>query len=314
VGSPASEASRFAADVLAGLSSPQRTLPCKYLYDATGSALFDKITTTPEYYPTRTEIGILRDRLAEIAELVGFGADVVELGGCNPQKARLLLAGLDEPRYYVPIDVAAAGLTAAARRMVAEFPGLRVWPLAADFAALDALPTPIASGGHTLYFFPGSTVGNFAPADAVALLANLRVLARHASLLIGVDLVKDKATLERAYNDASGYTAAFNLNILAHVNRRLSGNFDPDAWEHLAFYDEARQRIEMHLRSRRTQTVTIAGRQLTILKDETIHTECSYKHTVPGFQALAARAGFQAVRAWTDPDERFSVHYLRTAR
>jgi L-histidine N-alpha-methyltransferase len=299
------------AEVLRDLSTPQKTLPCRLFYDDVGSRLFDRITKTPEYYPTRTELDLLADHLGEISDLVGPDADLVELGSCNELKARLLLRCLERPRTYVPIDVAANSLAAAAQRLRATFPTLEVAPMVADFTSLEALPTGVARRHRTLFYFGGSTIGNFAPNAAVMLLASWRALAPSSSLLIGVDLRKATARLEAAYNDSAGYTAAFNLNILAHLNARLGADFEVARFEHVAYYDEAQGRVEMHLRSRADQLVQIGPAKLRFRAGETIHTENSYKYTPESFQQLASRAGFRPLRCWVDTEGLFSLHYLK---
>jgi dimethylhistidine N-methyltransferase len=301
----------FLQDALAGLKGPRKTLPCKYFYDAAGSQLFDLICETPEYYPTRTELALLRESLDEIAFLAGPGADVVELGSCNSSKGRLLLKGLHAPRSYIPVDVSAAALRTAAREMQEAFPTVKVRPLAADFTAIEALPISQGDGGRVLFYFAGSTIGNFEPEAAVRFLLRLRALAPAGAVLIGVDLRKPRDILERAYNDAAGYTAAFNKNLLLHANRRLGADFDVDAFEHRAFYAEDLGRIEMHLCSRRDQTVRIGGETVRFRRGETIHTECSYKYTVEAFQKLARGAGFTPQCCWVDAQRLFSLHYLR---
>ena len=297
--------------MVAGLTAPRKHLAPKYFYDARGSALFEAITGLPEYYPTRTELGLLSRHGAEMAALLPEGAGLVEFGSGSSAKVRALLAHLRRPALYVPVDVSAAYLAAEAERLRHDLPALKVAPLAADFTRPFALPRE-AEGLPLVGFFPGSTIGNFEPEAAGALLARFGgVLGRGALLLVGVDLVKHPAILDAAYNDAAGVTAAFNLNLLARINRELGADLDLDAFAHRAFYDAARQRIEMHLVSRRRQTARVSGVTVSFAEGETVHTENSYKYEVERFQALAAGAGWSAASVWTDPERLFSVHALR---
>jgi dimethylhistidine N-methyltransferase len=297
----------FAAEVLAGLRRRPRYVPPKFFYDAEGSRLFEAITELPEYYPTRTEIGILQERAGEIARRVGTGGLLVEPGGASPAKARILLDGL-QPCAYVPMDISREHLWLAADQVAAEYPWLEVHAACTDFTRLLEVP-PAAPTGTRVAFFPGSSIGNFDPEDAVGFLATVAELVRpNGFLLIGVDLKKDPARLEAAYDDAAGITAAFNLNLLVRMNRELGADFDLDAWRHRALYDADRGRIEMHLVSRRAQTVQVAGVPFDFAADETIHTENSYKYGVEEFQALARRAGFTPEAVWLDSERLFSVH------
>jgi L-histidine N-alpha-methyltransferase len=307
------EADAFLADVVEGLSRPARALPCKYFYDARGSALFDAICELEEYYPTRTETALLARRAADIAAFAGPEAAVVELGSGSSVKVRLLLDALDRPALYVPVDISRDHLLASAARLAGDYPALTVVPVAADYVQGFALPCALAPE-RTLAFFPGSTIGNFTPEAAAAFLARLgRRLGRGSRLLIGVDLKKRREVLEAAYNDARGVTAAFNLNLLARINRELGGTFDLDGFRHRAFYDEGLGRIEMHLESVRPQTAAVGGHRFRFERGETIHTEISCKYSVPGFQRLAAGAGWGALGAWTDEAALFSIHALAFA-
>ena len=302
----------FAAEVLAGLRQTPRAIPPKFFYDARGSQLFDAITQTPEYYPTRTEIAILRDNAADIAARVGLGSLLVEPGSGSCAKVRILLEGL-RPCAYVPMDISRQHLRAAAEQVAAEFPWLEVHATCTDFTRALALP-PEAPQGPRVAFFPGSSIGNFAPQAAVEFLAAVAQLVGDGGfLLIGVDLKKDQAMLEAAYDDAAGVTAAFNLNLLARINRELDADFDLAFWRHHAFYNADLGRIEMHLLSTRGQRVRVAGEVFTFAAGDGIHTENSYKHGVEEFQALAARAGFAPAAVWRDARELFSVHLLRAA-
>ncbi len=300
----------FLADVLVGLSRPRKSLPCKYFYDREGSALFDAICTLDEYYPTRTETALLHDRAADVAALAGPGATLVELGSGSSVKVRILLDALDDPAMYVPVDISREHLVAAAARLAGDYPAVTVVPVAADYVRGFALPRGVRPD-RMVVFFPGSTIGNFRPAEALTFLRGLgQRLGAGTRLLIGVDLRKDRRILEAAYNDAAGVTAAFNMNLLARINRELSGTFDLTRFAHRAHYDAVRGRIEMHLKSLVPQTVRVAGRPFRFAAGETIHTENSYKYSVGGFRRLAARAGWAAEHGWTDADGLFSLHWM----
>ena len=301
----------FLADVWDGLGASPKALPAKYFYDAAGSALFEDITVLPEYYPTRTELGILDARGPEIAALLPAGAALVEFGSGSTAKLRRLLAHLPGLAAYVPVDVSEEFLGEQAQALRTDFPELSVAPVAADFTRAFALPDGLA-GTPLAGFFPGSTIGNFEPGEAARLLDVFgRILGPGAPLVIGVDLVKDRARLEAAYDDAAGVTAAFNRNLLHRINRELGGDLDPDSFAHRAFFNEAASRIEMHLVSRTAQTVRVGRRGFAFAAGESIHTENSYKYTLDGFRALAARAGWSPAAAWTDEAGLFSVHLLR---
>jgi dimethylhistidine N-methyltransferase len=301
----------FATELIQGLRARPRRIAPKWFYDAAGSALFERICETPEYYPTRTEFALLDRHLPAIAALVGPGAEIVEFGAGSLRKVRLLLDALQAPRRYVPVDISAAYLRSASDALRAERPGLDVRPLAADFTGPLELPP---AAGRRVGFFPGSSIGNWEPADAERLLRRFAGWLDGGGLLIGVDLVKDPDVLHAAYNDAAGVTAAFNLNLLARANREAGADFVLDGWAHSAFYNPPLSRIEMHLVSRRDQSVGVAGAVFDIAEGDSIHTENSYKYTVPGFQALARRAGFAPDAVWVDADRRFSVHWLTKER
>ncbi len=308
---PLSENGLFLADVWDGLGASPKVLPAKYFYDAAGSALFEQITVLPEYYPTRTELGILDARGPEIAALLPEGAALVEFGSGSTAKLRRLLRHLPGLSAYLPVDVSGEFLREQADLLRGDFPDLTVEPVVADFTRPFALPEGFENRALA-GFFPGSTIGNFEPGEAARLLDVFgRILGPGAMLVLGVDLVKDRSVLEAAYDDAAGVTAAFNLNLLHRINGELDGEIDPDAFAHRAFFNEAASRIEMHLVSRRAQSVRVAGRGFAFAEGESIHTENSYKYTLDGFRALAARAGWASVEAWTDRDELFSVHALR---
>lgn len=305
---PAGEFAR--AMRLALAETPHRISP-KFFYDAAGSALFDRICELPEYYPTRTELALLDRHAQEMASLIGPEADLIEFGAGSATKVRLLLSALQQPRRFVPIDISADHLQGAAAALRRDHPGLDVHPLAADFTRPIQLP-PLPDGGRArrVGFFPGSSIGNFSPDEAVTFLRQAAELLRGGGLLIGADLVKDPALLHAAYNDGAGVTAAFNLNLLARANRELGTDFDTAQFAHYAFYEPRLQRIEMHLVSRRNQTVRLGGDAFEVLEGQTLHTENSQKFTVDGFRRLARQAGFAPGPVWTDPKSHFSVHWL----
>ena len=298
-------------EILHGLRSPVKTLPSKLFYDEAGSQLFDRITRLPEYYLTRTELAIMEAAVGEMCGEIGPGALVVELGSGSSRKTRALLDRLKRPAGYVPVDISAGSLAASARAIAARYPDLEVLPVCADYEQDFALPVPAVEARKTVVYYPGSTIGNFHSEDAVDFLRRIRsVCGGGCEILIGVDLKKDPGLLHRAYNDCEGVTAAFNMNILAHLNRVYGLAFDLDRFEHLAFYNESEGRIEMHLRSPSAQTIEINGAQIHLAAGECIWTESSYKFTLPEFGALASKAGFAVKRVWMDFNRLFSVQYL----
>jgi len=304
------DADLFAADVVAGLRANPKRLSPKYFYDATGSELFERITLLPEYYPTRTELQILGDYADEIVAFAPPDAALIEFGSGSATKVRILLRASPRLTVYVPVDISGEFLNAQAKRLQQEFPEVAVVPVAADFSRPFNLPRRAFSRPR-IGFFPGSTIGNLEPQEAISFLCHgARILGPGATLIIGVDLVKDPAILHKAYNDSAGVTAKFNLNLIARINRELDADFDLQAFEHLAFYNEDRQRIEMHLVSRLDQKVDIAGTIIEFSAGETIHTENSYKYTIDGFAALAEGAGWSSGAVWTDSARLFSVHAL----
>ena len=300
--------SEFAAALLQGLTASSKSIPCRFLYDAIGSALFERITELPEYYPTRTETAILRKLAPEIARSVAAGTALVEFGSGSSCKTELLLAELSDLHAYVPIDISAPALRDAHERINRRHPNLLVVPICADFAQPLVLPLSISSRPR-LGFFPGSTIGNLAEFEAVNLLANMkRMLGKGGRLIIGADLKKDEGRLVRAYDDAEGVTATFNLNLLARANRELGADFDVDQFDHLALYDARGGRIEMYLVSQTAQTVRLLGRRISFEAGERIHTEHSHKYDIESFHALGKRAGWRPLDVWTDDDRLFSVH------
>ncbi len=302
----------FLADTLAGLGASPKTMSPKYFYDKRGSEIFDDICRTPEYYVTRTEMALLKSMGADLKALAPAEASVVEYGSGSSWKIRALLDALKDPAEYVAIDISSDHLREAATLIARDYPAIQVGAICADFTQPIALPTDVAaSAGGRLGFLPGSTIGNLTPEHATAFLTHARdLLGDDGSLLIGVDLVKNTERLEAAYNDAGGHTAAFNLNLLVRMQTELGADIDPDAFEHRAFFNPERQRIEMHLAARRATAITVGGQTFAFAAGETIHTENSHKYTVDGFHRIARSADFTAREVWCDPDDLFSLHYL----
>ena len=304
------EQETFLADVIAGLSDNPKRLGAKYFYDAAGSRLFEEITGLPEYYPTRTEMGILHRDAARLMGELAPGTALVEFGSGSTAKVRVLLDAAPSLAAYVPVDISAEFLGAEATRLQDDYPHLKVLPVAADFTGLFELP-PQVRGRPLVGFFPGSTIGNFEPHEADAFLRRAaRILGPSSRFIVGVDLVKDERVLHAAYNDAAGVTARFNLNVLTRINRELGADFDLDAFAHRAFFNSARSRIEMHLQSLARQQVRVARRTIPFRAGETIHTENSYKYTLDSFSALARGSGWTPLSAWTDSGANFSMHVL----
>ena len=311
---PLDAAADFARDVLAGLAREHKSIPCTWLYDHRGSELFEQITQLPEYYPTRTETWLLERCAGEIAALAGARASVIELGSGSSRKTPLLLAALDAPACYMPIDISAQFLAESVLPLRERFPALRIEPRVADFTRLgllDGLPR----GGRRLVFFPGSTIGNFVPEAAVALLERIgTAVGPGALMVVGADATQDPAVLIPAYDDAQGVTAAFNKNLLVRINRELGADFSLSAFRHEARFDAQHRRIEMHLVSQYTQRVTVSGRSFRFAAGESIHTENSYKYGIVQFQALAQRAGWAQRQMWMDGRSRFALHVLERTR
>ena len=307
------ERTQFGRDAVAGLRHETRRLAPKYFYDAAGSALFDRICELPEYYPTRTEIRILRDNAKAIAQVVGPNAEVVEFGAGSLTKIRLLFdafAAGAAPGRYLPVDISGEHLHMAARRLQDEYPALRIQPVVADYTMPLILPKAAAGAGKRVGFFPGSSLGNFQPDEALEFLRQAARLLQGGGLLVGVDLVKEPAVLHAAYNDRQGVTAEFNLNLLRRMNAELAADFDLDGFAHYAFYQAARQRVEMHLVSKRRQAVRIGEERFEFAEGDCILTEESHKFTVDSFRALAQAAGFSPGPVWIDEQRLFSVHWL----
>jgi len=299
------------ADVLAGLRDDPKRISPMYFYDAAGSILFDRICELPEYYPTRTETRILEQHGDDIARSIGDDALLVEFGSGSSLKTRLLLDRLPTLAAYVPVDISRSHLMNAAQAISASYPDLEVMPVCADFTQPFALPAPRRPAERTVIFFPGSTIGNFDPPAALDLLKVMRRVAGPlGGLVVGTDLVKDPAVLVRAYDDAAGVTAEFNMNVLRRFNKEMGANFDLNQFRHRAIWNAESSRIEMHLVSRRRQRVRLAGETLAFEAGEHIVTEHCHKYTVPGFAAQAARARWEATAHWLDDRGYFSVNYL----
>jgi dimethylhistidine N-methyltransferase len=298
-------------ELIDGLRQPEKMISPKYFYDERGSQLFEEITRLPEYYPTETELGIMRDNIGEIAQLVGKQASLIEYGSGSSLKTRVLLEHLDELAAYVPVDISEDHLLESASQIRREFPGLDVLPVVADFTQPFQLPSPKVMPVRNIVYFPGSTIGNFTHDAAHELL---RVMHEEAgaggALLIGVDLQKDPAIIERAYNDSAGVTAEFNRNMLRHLNREFGADFDLEAFAHSARYNEEEGRIEIRLISEQDQEFTLGDVSFSIDRDEAILTEYSHKYTPEGFAAMAEAAGFSVERVWMDAGRLFSVQYL----
>jgi dimethylhistidine N-methyltransferase len=299
----------FRQDVVAGLSLPQKALAPKHFYDAAGSRLFERICRLPEYYLTRAELALTRAHLGAVARFAGRGGVLLEYGSGESLKTRLLLRAM-RPAVYMPVDISADALEAAVRKLAREFPRLRIAPVLGDFMRPLALPALPGRERRTVYF-PGSTIGNLTPQEAQAFLKMTRgQVGARGAMLVGVDLKKDANILHAAYNDRRGVTAAFNLNLLARINRELGADFDLRRFSHYAFYNAPLGRIEMHLVSLRGQTVNVGEHRFAFAAGESIHTENSYKYAVAEFQALAAQAGFRGDKVWMDRKGLFALHGL----
>ena len=297
-------------EIVAGLQQAEKMISPKYFYDERGSQLFDQITTLPEYYPTETEFGIMRDNIEEIAALIGPQASLIEYGSGSSRKTRILLDHLIDQAVYVPVDISEEHLLASAEQIRAEFPALEVLPVVADFTRRFDLPNPTVMPLRNIVYFPGSTIGNFTQDAACELLKVMYDEAgEDGAMLIGVDLQKDPAIIEAAYNDSAGVTAEFNLNMLRHLNREYGSDFDLDSWEHDAQYNTTKGRVEIRLINDSEQTVSIGDDTVVVEKGEGILTEYSHKYTLEGFAKMAEDAGFRVEHVWTDADRLFSVQY-----
>ena len=300
----------FRSAVARGLSAPLKSIECKYLYDESGSELFDQICSTPEYYPTRTEIQILTNCAGEIAEIAGDGTEIIEFGSGASLKTRLLLHAFNRPLAYVPVDISAKYLWRAVAALQHDFPFLDIFPAVADFTK-HLYIEPHSGKGIRLLFFPGSTIGNFETSEAVNLLARTRHDLTPDYFVIGFDLVKERKLLEEAYDDAAGITAAFNLNLLLRINTELGGNFDISGFRHEARYNEIKSRVEMHIVSLKAQRVRVGEYEFDFASGESIHTENCHKYSCTSFEALAAKAGWRVERIWMDEKDLFAVALLK---
>lgn len=304
----------FLAEVLAGLSKSPKSVPPKFFYDETGSHLFNKICETPEYYVTRTEVALLETYGAEISRLAGPSRAVIEYGCGSSLKINALLNGLTDPAEYLAIDISKEHLLQTVADIAVSHPAIKVGAICADFFRDLDLPKTVGEGSRRLAFFPGSTIGNQSPEEAAQFLNIVRKTIGHdGSLLIGVDLEKDSAILNPAYNDDDGHTASFNLNVLHRIRSELRGNLDISRFRHDAFFNESLHRMEMHLVSLCDQDISVGGQTFHFADQETIHTENSYKYTVDRFSDLAMSAGFRITQTWIDPDCLFSIHYLEVS-
>jgi dimethylhistidine N-methyltransferase len=303
--------SRFRADVLRGLAARAKEIPPKYFYDEAGSALFEQITTLEEYYLTRTEQAIMRRHAAEMGELLGPRCQLIEYGSGSSSKTRLLLDHLEDPAGYVPVDISRDHLLRSAEALSTAYPNLEVLPLYADFTGPITVPSPRLRASKRIVYFPGSTIGNLVPLEAVALLRNTaKLFGAGGGLLLGADLKKDPSVLEAAYNDRRGVTAAFNLNLLVRINRELGGDFVVSQFAHHSFYNASAGRIEMHLVSQCVQHVQIGDSKFPFAQGESIHTENSYKYSLGDLRRLAAAAGLVVAAIWMHDSRQFSVSYL----
>ena len=294
-----------------GLQKDQKELPCKLFYDERGSKLFERICRLHEYYPTRTETAIMQQNVHEVVDLVGHGAMLIEYGSGSSSKVRILLDHLPEVAAYVPVDISKEQLFMAAQGLKRDYAELEIIPVSADYNNLFELPIIGKKVFHKLAYFPGSTIGNFYPIQAIDFMRNIAdVVGPGGGLLIGTDLQKDTKVLNKAYNDRAGVTAAFNLNMLIHINAEFGADFNVDQFKHFAFYNEELGRIEMHLISQANQTAHIVGEAFNFKEGESILTEVSYKYTLEGFAEMAYEAGFVVIEAWVDPKNYFSVQNL----
>ena len=306
--------SDFLADVIAGLSSNPRTLPCKYFYDERGAAFFQKICELPEYYITRTELDILDRNRAEIASQLGANIELIGLGTGAGTKTRILIEALESPTVYIPVDISEKQLRESTALFQRIFPDLEILPVCADYLQPVVLPSSSRKPARNIVYFPGSTIGNFEPTEAEEFLRRVaNVCRQNGGLLIGADLKKDPHVLEAAYNDSTGVTAQFNLNLLDRINRELGADFDLDQGRHRAIYNSGAGRIEMHLISEIDQFVHLDEQKFHFRRSEKIITEFSYKYAPEEFAAVAGKAGFEFVRMWTDDARLFGVFYLVTA-
>ena len=310
IGAPDAAQTEFMLDLKQGLARQRKSISPKYFYDEAGSKFFDQICELPEYYPTRTELSILQKHAYEIALHLGPQAEILEFGAGSMQKVRVLLDAMDRPARYIPIDISAEHLQGAASKLASDYPDLQVEPLEADYTQDLVLPPDMPPEGRRVGFFPGSTLGNFEPLDALRFMHMCAKTLQGGALILGADLVKNPDLLHAAYNDSQGVTADFNRNVLVRANRELGADFQLHQFAHSAFYNAPFQRIEMHLMSTCQQSVRVGGTSFAFAEGETLHTENSYKFTVDGLRLLAQRAGFTPGQSWTDPENKFCLLWL----
>ena len=308
-GMAAPEGNGFLQDLQHALAARRKSISPKYFYDAWGSALFDRICDLPEYYPTRTELAILQSHAGDIGLRIGPDAEILEFGAGSLQKVSYLLCAMERPGRYMPIDISGEHLASSVRQLRQQFPALEVHPIVADYTQDWALP-PAAVAGRRVAFFPGSTIGNLSPEEALHFLKSVAATLAGGALLLGADLIKHPDILHAAYNDAQGVTAAFNFNLLERANRELGADFRLHQFHHSAFYNAPEQRIEMHLVSTCPQAVRVGGALFRFEAGETLHTENSYKFSIDGLQRLARQAGLIPGPVWTDPNSWFSLMWL----
>ena len=307
---PETERLQFMQDLQTALSQTPKRISPKYFYDQAGSALFDRICVLPEYYPTRTELSILQSHAADMSACMGENADIIEFGAGSLQKIRYLLNVARNPARYVPMDISGPHLKAASAELQTEFVTLKILPVVADYTNPWHLPSALSGTGKRVAFFPGSTIGNFSPAQAHTFFQNCVQHLSGGALLLGVDLIKSPDVLHAAYNDSQGVTAAFNLNMLIRANRELGCDFDLTQFAHSAFYNAPLKRIEMHLLSLKSQVVHMNGVAYPFEQGETLHTEYSHKFTIAGVQQAAYLAGLETGPVWTDPQQYFGLFWL----
>jgi dimethylhistidine N-methyltransferase len=301
----------FREQILRGLRRPQKEVPSKFLYDERGSQLFERICELDEYYLTRTESAIMREHASDMAALLGERCLLIEYGSGSSTKTRTLLEHLRNPAGYVPVDISKEHLLSSARELARSYPQIPILPVCADYTDTYEVPQPEGTVSRWAVYFPGSTIGNFRRSEAVLFLQHIaEVCGSGGALLIGIDLIKDKGTLERAYDDSEGVTAEFMFNLLDRINRELDGDFQRKHFEYQALYDESHARVEMYLVSLVEQRVRIGDAEIQLEEGERIHTEYSHKYSLESFQELAEVAGFEVQRSWLDPDRLFSVQYL----
>ncbi len=307
------ESRQFLSEVIAGLQSKNRSIPCKYLYDARGSALFEAICRTEDYYVTRADLALHERHLPEISDRIGPDAHIIEFGSGSGIKTRRLLESLETPRAYTPIEISATALESSVKDLRRDLPLIEIVPVQADYTkdVPDRFLRLDPPARRRVVYFPGSTIGNFNQDEAVAFMGRMRnIIGDAGAILMGVDLLKPESTLLRAYDDREGITAQFNLNLLARMMRELDAEIDIDAFRHEARFNRECSRVEMHLVATRPTRIELGGRQFDFDSGESIHTESSHKYTLDGFQDLAAQAGLESLEVWTDPDELFSMHWL----